>query len=342
MAPSVIVLVAVRNELHNLRTLLPSWKAFAQHIILCDQCSEDGTRAWLAEQHPDVHVVHNDGQDFDERLRSKLLTEYCRKNFGIGNVLLYIDADETLCSGVFTSLEWKSFCNCKPGTAAEIPWINFWWSPRHYIWQAPFGSISYNRMAFIDDGRPLASQKQMHGMRGPGGDAENVCYFSSLNLLHYGYVPRIKNVFKQNWYKVWWKTKGGRDFHTNRNHNYHHAVGMESTRLSPDSWFKEYRDRGIDIEMLQYPALSWHALDVLRKMKEFGESTFYGLDIWSEVDWEQLRKQAISLGHRDISIEPLKLPPMRNRIFYELSRGPGAFRRLWKSGSRFFMRKLMP
>ncbi len=342
MSAPVIVLAAVRNELHNLRTVIPSWKAFAQHIVLCDQQSEDGTLEWIKEQHPDVLVVNNDGADYDERSRGQILIETCRSKFGIGNVLLYLDADETLSSQVFTSVEWQTFCNAAPGTAGEFPWVNFWFSPKYYLWQGPFGSLSYNRVAFIDDGRPIASANEMHGMRGPGGDAHTVCYFTELSLLHYGYVPLVKNVFKQTWYKVWWRAKGGKNFHTNRNHNYYHMVRMHHTLPSPENWFSGYRERGIDVETLFYPALPWHGLDVLRRMTQHGEALFHGLDIWSEVNWEQLRKAALKAGHTEIKQEPIVLPPKYKRLSIEFSRGPGALGRLYRSGTRYLMRKILP
>ena len=337
-----IALSAVRNELHNLRTVLPAWKAFCHHIILCDQMSEDGSREWLAREHPDVILIDNSGADYDERVRGNLLIDECRRRFGLDNVLLYPDADETLCSGVFDSMEWKNFCSSPTGTAGAFPWINFWISPETYISNGPFGSVSYNRCAFIDDGRPIGGANLMHGMRGPGGDARDCFHFTGVRLLHYGFVPFQKNVLKQHWYKVWWRSRGGRNFHTNRNHNLYHQVHASHTTRSDAKWFEGYQSRGIDVQGLHYPGLSWHMIDVLRRFQQYGVDKFHGLDIWWDIDWESIRSRAESEGVDGIPVNPIKSPSILWRIPCELSRGPGGIGRCFNIARRLALRKLIP
>ena len=338
----VVALSAVRNELHNLKTVIPAWNCFCDKIILCDQMSDDGSREWLSEHYPEVIVIDNPGSDYDERLRAQILIDDCRQRYGTDNVLVYLDADETLCAGVFDSLQWQAFCASEQGTAGAFSWITFWGSPSNYIVDGAFGAVSFNRCAFIDDGRPIGGASEMHGVRGPGGDAKSCYYFSRIYLLHYGFVPAQKNLFKQSWYKVWWRSRGGACFHTNRNHNYYLQVKSRNISKSDESWFAGYRHRGIDAEGLHFPNLPWHAIDVLRRCNEHGLQQFRGLDIWWDLDWEALRKRAIQDGYAGIPQETIINPSLWRRIPCELSRGPGAMRRLFRMASRAVLRKLIP
>ncbi|MDR3287618.1 MAG: glycosyltransferase family 2 protein, partial [Prevotellaceae bacterium] len=76
--PKLICLTPVRNEAWILNAFLQATSLWADHIIIADQTSIDGSLD-IASQYPKVTVVKNDSADLDENYRMNLMYAEARK-----------------------------------------------------------------------------------------------------------------------------------------------------------------------------------------------------------------------------------------------------------------------
>lgn len=92
MDRKIVVLTPVRNEKWVLDCFLLAASQFADHIIILDQMSVDGSRE-IARRYEKVILIDNPSEDFNERERQEMLLREARK-LGENNVLIALDADE--------------------------------------------------------------------------------------------------------------------------------------------------------------------------------------------------------------------------------------------------------
>ncbi|HSY54210.1 MAG TPA: glycosyltransferase family 2 protein, partial [Opitutaceae bacterium] len=113
--PTLICLVPVRNEAWILERFLQCTSTWADHIIIADQQSADGSRE-IAARYPKVRLVENPGIGLDEKTRQELLIAEARKVSG-PRILIALDADEMFSANFATSPEWPSLLAAAPGTS---------------------------------------------------------------------------------------------------------------------------------------------------------------------------------------------------------------------------------
>ena len=337
----VVILSPVRNEIHNLRRSLPVWELIADNIVVADQGSTDGSRELLSSREK-VIVVDNPGSELSEPRRKALLVEAARKVHP-GAIHVMLDADEILSSNVLTSPEWTSFCRSDPGTLGRFSWIHLWGSPQRYISRGALAP-SLVSVAFIDDGRAVEGAKVMHEERGVGvRHAKKQFIFNDVVCLHYGMLNRDALVRRNNYYKVFWVLKGAKRYHlNNKNHRWYRGVRECNTALAPEQWLRGYISRSLDVTSVHASSLYWWDIEILRAFKREGIEKFYRLDIWREVDWEQLRQSAIAEGVEGISDEPIKMPGRIRRGYQALTLDGVNIAELPAKAHHFIVAKLLP
>lgn len=340
MSRPVIIYAPVRNELHNLSRLLPAWALYADHIVVADQNSHDGTRELLAA-HPKVTIVSNEDKDYSEPNRIPLMLAAARK-ISPNAVLLGIDADETLSSNVLTSLEWQTFRNTQPGTTGYFKWIQLWRSVKHHIARGDFGLPGHMPYAFVDDGRPFEAVGVMHGPRGPGMMKPTRKFqFNEVVNLHFNLVNADIYRKKQNWYKLFWLRKGGKYFYTNRNHILGDSLTPAECDVCPREWYEGFGEHGIDIMSVEAPSLTWYDVEILQYIGKHGSRRLHLLDIWNQ-DWEHLRQLARAGGFEGIPQMPFKGPGRISRAYTNWTLGRTDWRGTFRSARRFIKRKILP
>lgn len=340
MTRPVIICAPVRNELHNLSRMLPAWSLYADHIVVADQGSWDGTRE-LLEAHPKVTVVANKDTDLHEPNRVRLMTAQARQ-ISESAILLYIDADETLSANVLTSIEWRSFLNAPPGTTGIFKWVWLWRSIKHHVVRGDVANPTYMPYAFIDDGRKFDGHSIAHGPRGPGMSRPTRTFiFNDVVNLHFNLVNPDIHRKKQNWYKLFWLKRDGRYFHINRNHTLYDRLTLGHCAPSPPSWYEGFEQRGIDLLSAESPALTWYDVEILQYMHEHGTRGLWLLDIWNQ-DWEHLRQLALAAGHARIPETPIALPPRLALRYNDLTLGRISLFKTLRAGSRYLKRKVLP
>lgn len=335
----VIVCCPVRNELHNLTRLVPTWMTFAKHIVIADQNSWDGSREFLSELQ-NVHVIDNPDDDCVEHSRIQLMLKKARE-LSRSAVLVFLDADETLSANVLVSDEWTTFLRSPPGTTGYFPWVILWGSNKRFIARGQ-GAPAHHAFAFIDDGSPFESEIAMHGPRGPGmSNPRRLFFFNEVVNLHFFLTNPVVYRKKQNWYKMLWIKKGGKYFHTNRNHNLYEDVDIGRTDTCPQEWTSRYVEFGLDLSSAECSALLWYDVEILRHLKNFGCRALWFADIWNQ-DWEHCRQLAVAGGHTGIPEEPVEPPPSWARKYNDLVLGRVKLGRILRSAMRYSKRKLLP
>jgi hypothetical protein len=337
----VLLLCPVRNAIYDLKRSVPTWELIADKVIVVDQNSTDGTRQFL-QSRDKVILVDNPGLEYDEVKRNILLVEAARKVHRAA-IHLTLDADEILSSNVLESPEWKNFRQMEPGTVGELSWVQLWKNPAKYIAKG-VGAPGRYRLAFIDDGRPVEGKKRMHEQRGVGVQRpERTFVFNDIVCLHYAWVNFQAAIRRNNYYKVHWVMQGAKSFHVNnRNHGWHRSIRDENISTSSPQWLNGYTSRGIDVTSSEECSLYWWDIEVLKAFKAAGVKKFRGLDIWREVDWEQLRQIAEIRGVDGIDTAPIIPPGLVRRSYHALTvdglEMSSAFRKI----KRYVAAKVLP
>ena len=79
MSTKVIVLTPVRNEAWILHPFLQVTSLYADHIIVLDQFSDDGSQE-ICKQYPKVTLLHADSEEYDEAKRQITLIDKARES----------------------------------------------------------------------------------------------------------------------------------------------------------------------------------------------------------------------------------------------------------------------
>jgi len=282
---TTIVLTPVRNEAWILDRFLACVSPWADHIVVADQDSSDGSRA-IAARHPKVTLIDNPARDYDEGERQRLLLDAAR-NFEGRRVVFALDADEIPAAGWPESATFEALCDAAPGTVVRMRWANILpgfgssWLPRT---EMVFG--------FVDDGAPHHGER-IHSVRLPVATSAPSVSLDSVPVLHYQYANWRRMKSKQRWYQCWelLNVPGKRPIQLYRQYHHMDAIPRELIEPLPDTWIRPYEAGGIDMRTIpserHYP---WDE-EVLGWIGTHGAGRFRKLDIW-DVDWAAIAHAA--------------------------------------------------
>jgi len=308
--PQIIVLTPVRNEAWILDRFIKCTSLWADHIIIADQSSDDGS-ADLARKYPKVTVVENDNPEYDEADRQKLLLRTARLIPG-PRVLIALDADEIMSANILDSAEWQTALQMPPGTVLEFAKVDLYNSPAEYFLHSGEDRNAWLPFGYVDD-NAVHEAEVIHTSRVPVGQGKKSLRLKEVVLLHYNQcnIPRMES--KDRWYRCF-----ARVLHPEMNvveihrlHDWYDRLKFKfRVRPSPDEWFQHYRAAGIELSSIQVERFFWSDWEILRMFQKYGIENFRGVDIWS-VDWEALRRIGIEMGISGIPQTPLQAPLRR-------------------------------
>ena len=292
-SPTLICLTPVKNEAWILDRFLQCASTWADHIIVADQHSDDGSRA-IARSYGKVTLIDNDHPGYDERARQKLLIDAARDVPVDGKrILMALDADEILTANWMESPEWDRLLAAPPGTVLRFQWANVTpsikegWVPEKKI---PFG--------FVDDGSPHKGYK-IHSPRVPVPEGAPSLVFEDIHVLHYQYAnwPRMKS--KQRWYQCYERLEHPDKRPITIYRQYHHMdAARQNAEPLPQEWFAGYENRGIDMTTVPKKEYYYWDEQLVKLFQEHGTNPFQRLDVWN-VDWSALgEKKGIRVNGR--------------------------------------------
>lgn len=278
--PTVICLTPVRNEAINLPRFLACASVWADHIILADQHSTDGSRD-VARQWPKVRLIDNPSPTFNEPERQRILVDAARQIPG-PRVLIALDADECITADGLDSAEWREALAAPPGTVLGFQWVNLQpgldraWVPGYH-----------QKFGFVDDDCPHEGVP-IHSPRIPVPPEAPVLDLRHVKVLHYQYVDWRRMKRKQMWYQCWelLHTPGMRPLGIYRRYHKMDAIPPQRLTLVEPAWFEAYQRQGIDMRTQpEGPTEEWDR-DIMAWMIEQGPRRFARLDLW-DVDWNR-------------------------------------------------------
>ncbi|HVM49404.1 MAG TPA: glycosyltransferase family 2 protein [Candidatus Acidoferrum sp.] len=288
-----ICLTPTRNEAWVIQRFAKAAKLWADHLIVADQGSTDGTPDQIRGL-DGVQVVLNDSALFDELHRQRLLIEHARRIPG-KRVLIALDADEALSANCLASKEWGSISEAAPGTVLRFRWVNILpgfenaWVPKD---RTLFG--------FIDDGTAHTGQR-IHNHRVPWPEGAPVLDLEDIVVLHFQYVAWDRMVSKQRWYQTWeyMNHLQGQPLQIFRQYSHMHG-GWDETEIQPirPEWLEGYARAGVDFRTLKSEEVTWWDKEVLQLLRQHGPKHFRKLAIWDK-DWSAL---ASTLGMNGVDV----------------------------------------
>lgn len=271
-----VCITPVLNEAWILDRFLRCAAAWADHIVIGDQGSTDGSRE-IARAHPKVTLVENDMTTYDEGAFRRVLVDAAQRIPG-RKVIVALDADEALTANSWRSPEWETLRAATPGTVGYVRLVNVYdgvercWIPD---WDYPF--------VFVDDGTPYVGDA-IHTWRIPSPRLAPRLKLNDVKVMHFATVDWERMKSRQRWYQCFeaLNPRGERPAVMYR--RYHHMDAPEGVRPVDPAWIEGYLERGIDITSVRRePRYRWDA-DVLRLFAEHGGAPFRRVDVWTP-DW---------------------------------------------------------
>lgn len=192
--PKIICLTPVKNEAWILDKFLTYTSLWADHIIIADQMSTDGSRE-IAQKYEKVILVDNNSETFNEPERQKLLINEARKIEG-PRLLITLDADEFFTPNFMTSPEWKTMLKIKPGTVVRFRLNNL-----HPDFQR-MKIEAYYSWGYMDDGTEHEGRK-IHSARIPLKKENDILVLNDIQILHLYNVNTDRQDSKSRWYQCY-------------------------------------------------------------------------------------------------------------------------------------------
>lgn len=283
VAPKVICLTPVKNEAWILGRFLACASLWADHIVVLDQSSEDGSRQ-IASGFRKVALLDNPALAFNECERQKLLLDAAREIPG-RRVIVALDADEFITAHWRWSPEWQSVLQAKEGTLVYFPLMNVMPGFRS-CWRShtlPFG--------YVDDGAPHKGN-HIHSHRVPVHATSPALHLQDVRVLHYQYTDWERMKSKQRWYQCWETLHQPEHRPAYLYRRYHQMDAISPDLLEPfqREWIAGYEQAGIDMSSTRVePAYRWDR-DVLQLVATHGSKRFRRTAIW-DIDWAERQRR---------------------------------------------------
>jgi hypothetical protein len=319
--PKIICLTPVKNESWILDRFLKCTSLWADHIIICDQQSEDGSKD-IALSYPKVTLLENSSEKFNEPTFRQMLIDTARKITG-PRLLICLDADEFLTSNFINSPEWNTLVNSSPGTLFRFQWVNIHPNMNSY-WLGYKGGI----FAFMDDGVSKYVTRSIHGPRLPEPMQSKAISLNDIKILHYSHTNSERARSKQRWYQCWemLHSQGFRPVSAYRKYHEEQKISQQEIYSIRREWLNYYEQEKIDMTSIidqnfyAYPKwewslgkdygeitmndLYWWDREILNWMSKYGSNKFKRLDIWNDIDWQKLAHHLMPHYETKMFIDP--------------------------------------
>lgn len=284
MKPKIICLTPVRNEEWILERFLKVTSLWADHIIIADQMSTDGSRE-ISLKFPKVILIDNNSKEFNEPERQRQLINEARKIKG-QKLLIAIDADEIFTPNILYSDEWQKVKNVKPGTFIKFQWANL----RPNFKEIWYGE--YFPWGYMDDGLEHSSQNFIHTHRLPYTSKSPVFVAKEIKLMHFQYTNWQRMQHKQLWYQCIERVKYPEKSAIDIFRTYTHMYALKRIELNnlPINWLADYEKIGISIQKKPTSDYEWFEERILNLFENYGVKYFRKNVIWHK-NWSDVARK---------------------------------------------------
>lgn len=283
--PKVICLTPVLNEAWILERFLKCASLWADHIIVVDQQSTDGSRE-IAQRFPKVILVDNPSKTFNEPERQQHLIAEARRIPG-PRLLVALDADEFITANVLNSPEWETALQAGPGTLISFDW------PYAYKNRGRFSYFQLPKelqVGFVDDGSPHRGNT-IHSPRVPAPPGGPKLRMEGIKVMHYCLMDPERVASRLRWYQCWEQLQLKR--RPLALYRFYYALAYVPDRVVkpvPPEWIQGYEEQGIDMTSVNCDGKYRWDRDILQFFQEHGTEKFKRLPIW-DVDWGRVHEE---------------------------------------------------
>lgn len=279
--PLLIVLTPVYNEAWILNAFLKATSLWADHIIIADQMSTDGSRD-IYLQYEKVVVVDNPCKEMHQARARQLLFDAVKKIKG-DKILFALDADEFLSGDFVNTIGWNTIINSKIGDVFYFRWKNLLPEYSKYITSQPFYWVAHlsdeDILGFFPD-------NSIHEWRLPWPKTCNKEYFiDDISFIHFARVNVIRNDNKSIFYQVFtaYKDKNYSGVKLYRQYHTYQQVNPSNYAELPMDTYSYYQNHNLNLfNEIQLNALGQHYLDECKKFFSIkGIKYFSKLNIWN-------------------------------------------------------------
>lgn len=279
--PALVVLTPVRNEAWILRAFLEATSLWADHILIADQMSTDGSRE-IAQSFPKVTMIDNDRKEMHQAATRRLLFEESKKIPG-DKILFALDADEFLAGDFVHSDDWRRMMESEPNDAFCWRWMNLkkddiqQYSSYKYFYWAVHESKEIWEGKFPDN--------FIHEWRLPWPPKARTINLDELRSLHFARVNQVRQRNKERFYQV---STLACQSSTNpiKLFRLYHAEDDLAYYPVPEDAYCYYQEHGINLLGLidLRDEGKYYTESTLRFFSQQGVSRFALLDIWDQ-EW---------------------------------------------------------
>ncbi len=293
MTTKLICLTPVKNEAWILDRFLKCASLWADHIIIADQGSTDGS-VEIAKQYEKVIFIDNTTEgDFNEMQMRAPLFEAANKIEG-PKIFIGLDADEILTPN-FDSPEWDTIKKSKPGTILSFRLHNL--LPNGTYWN--LGDIY---CGYVDDGTPY-NTGLVHSPRMILPPKHNILRCQEIGILHYKYMDTVRMNDRNRWYQCFELiNKENTPIAIFRRYHHLEAIPINQRLPYPKWWEEKYWENDIEITSIIHQYEPRWNLQILKYFDQYGAEYFRHLNIW-EVNWEQMA-QSFNFKHEKSFKDP--------------------------------------
>lgn len=280
--PLNIVMTPVRNEAWVLRAFLEATSLWADHIIIADQMSTDGSRE-IAKSYPKVTLIDNKNPEFNEAERQSMLVAKAREVADGRDTLLWgLDADEILSANFKETEDWKHIIKSVPGDVFWFKWAEICPNQKEY-W---LSSTTYYPWLFHDDGKEPHGNyvRNMHSMRIPyPKDEKQMYYVNDFRVLHLAYLNQHRVASKRRFYQfVDWEMNHRHPVALSR--GYSQTKKCDQVLLLPNNFLYNKEKYGFDLLNIVDTNVSQCYMDdyIVNRLSRHTMKELRKLCIWDE------------------------------------------------------------
>ncbi|WP_432459147.1 glycosyltransferase family 2 protein [Agarivorans sp. QJM3NY_25] len=283
----LICMTPIKNEAWILDKFLAAASVWADHIIIADQHSDDGSKE-IALKYKKVIYIENNSKEFNEPERQKLLITEARKIPG-KKLLVALDADEFISGDAFESADWKEMINAEPGTVFKFKWP-FITNTFDKYWAGETAKMPF---AYMDDGAEHVGSK-IHSIRIPFPKHAKEQQIHDFVVMHFMYTDWKRMQSKHRWYQCYERCEYPKKsvIAIFRRYNHMYRVRDSEKNIIPDSWFITYSKLAINLKSTVInQSYYWDPL-VDEMVKAYGKEYFKYIDLPNNNNWllKYLRK----------------------------------------------------
>ncbi|HYW20100.1 MAG TPA: glycosyltransferase family 2 protein [Nodularia sp. (in: cyanobacteria)] len=292
--PKIVVITPVKNEAWILDRFLAVTSEFADHIIIADQNSIDGSQD-ICQKYPKVTLIENKAEKFNESERQLLLIQAARDLVPEHKIILALDADEILAANAIHTQSWQAMLKAKPGTVLFFEKPDLFVTTHQCLRTGILTPLGY-----VDDGAEHQPQK-IHSVRIPVPEYATRLHIHDIKVMHYALTRLDAQASKLRLYSVIENVLevGHPIGRRSRYPSKPDYLSLGKVETAAQEWFTGWEERGIDMHTIIKQKYYHYDFEVLRYFYKYGIQRFWMEDIWA-YDWEACRQYAQSIGMTNI------------------------------------------